>query len=53
MKAERFILGDRAMTMSQDACRTIMSRYDELLQISEALWQKERATRVPIEEGPI
>lgn len=30
-------------------CRVRMSRYDGLLSLAESLWQKERASKVPIE----
>jgi hypothetical protein len=29
-----------------------MARYDELLQMAEAMWQLERAAKVPVEGRP-
>jgi hypothetical protein len=37
--------------MNPDTCRAAITRYDELLQIAEALWQREQAAKVPIEEA--
>jgi hypothetical protein len=37
--------------MSSNAGQAAMARYDELLQMAEALWQRERAAKVPVDGG--
>jgi hypothetical protein len=38
--------------MTSNAGREAMARYDELLQMAEAMWQRERAAKVPVEGRP-
>jgi len=37
-------------TAAMRSCRVEMGRYEELLQMAEALWRRERAQKVPVQE---
>jgi hypothetical protein len=37
--------------MSSNAGRAAMARYDDFLQMAEAMWQRERAAKVPVDGG--
>jgi hypothetical protein len=44
--ADIHLVGQR---MNPGTCRAAITRYDESLQITEALWQREQGAKVPIE----